>query len=131
MNIRNLTLSVLLMTGLFAQSIHGVVLDDNSKPLEGANVVVVGTSYGAVSNEIGIAHIDIPAGTYDVTASFIGFSPITKSVVVGDEMSTLEFVLEQNFVVLSDVEVLASRASQRTPVAFTNVSKEDLELRLG
>jgi iron complex outermembrane receptor protein len=131
MNIRNLMVSFLLMTGLFAQSIHGVVLDTDSKPLEGANVVVVGTTYGAVSNETGIAHIDIPAGTYDVTASFIGYSSVTKSVVVGEKMATLEFVLEQNFVALSDVEVLASRASDKTPVAFTNVTKEEFETRLG
>ena len=31
------------MTGLFAQSIVGTILDVDSKPLEGANVVVVGT----------------------------------------------------------------------------------------
>ena len=131
MNIRNLMVSFLLMTGLFAQSIHGVVLDTDSKPLEGANVVVVGTTYGAVSNETGIAHIDIPAGTYDVTASFIGYSSVTKSIVVGEKMATLEFVLEQDFVALSDVEVLASRASEKTPVAFTNVTKEEFETRLG
>ena len=131
MNIRNLIVSVLLMSGLFAQAIHGVILDTNSRPLEGANVVVVGTTYGAVSDENGIAHIDIPAGTYDVEASFIGYSSVTKSVVVGDKMATYEFVLSQNFVALSDVEVLASRASEKTPVAFTNVTKEEFETRLG
>ena len=119
------------MSGLFAQAIHGVILDTDSKPLEGANVVVVGTTYGAVSDENGIAHIDIPAGTYDVEASFIGYSSVTKSVVVGDKMATYEFVLSQNFVALSDVEVLASRASEKTPVAFTNVTKEEFETRLG
>ena len=131
MNIRNLIVSVLLMGGLFAQSIHGVILDTNSKPLEGANVVVVGTTYGAVSDENGVAHIDIPAGTYDVEASFIGYSSVTKSVVVGDKMAMYEFVLSQDFVALSDVEVLASRASDKTPVAFTNVTKEEFETRLG
>ena len=131
MTIRNLIVSVLLMSGLFAQAIHGVILDTDSKPLEGANVVVVGTTYGAVSDENGIAHIDIPAGTYDVEASFIGYSSVTKSVVVGDKMATYEFVLSQNFVALSDVEVLASRASEKTPVAFTNVTKEEFETRLG
>ena len=59
MTIRNLIVSVLLMSGLFAQAIHGVIHDTDSKPLEGANVVVVGTTYGAVSDENGIAHIDI------------------------------------------------------------------------
>jgi iron complex outermembrane receptor protein len=131
MTIRNLIVSVLLMSGLFAQAIHGVILDTNSKPLEGANVVVVGTTYGAVSDKNGVAHIDIPSGTYDVEASFIGYSSVTKTIVVGDKMTTYEFVLSQDYVALSDVEVLASRASENTPVAYTNVTKEEFETRLG
>ena len=51
MNIRNLIVSVLLMSGLFAQAIHGVILDTDSKPLEVAKVVVVVTTYGEVSDE--------------------------------------------------------------------------------
>ena len=131
MKYRNLIASVLMIGGLFAQSIHGVITDVDNKPLEGANVVVVGTDLGAVSDVNGIAHIDVPAGTYDVTASFIGYSSITKSVVVGDSMTTLNFVLDFNVVALTDVEVLASRASETTPVAYTNVSKEEMEVRLG
>ena len=131
MNYRNLIASVVLMTGLFSQSIHAVITDVDSNPLEGANVVVVGTNMGAVSNEVGIAHIDIPAGTYDVTASFIGYSSLTQSVVVGEGMATLNFIMDINVVSLSDVEVLASRASVTTPVAYTNVTKEEMDLRLG
>ena len=131
MKYRNLIASVLMIGGLFAQSIHGVITDVDNKPLEGANVVVVGTDLGAVSDVNGIAHIDVPAGTYDVTASFIGYSTLTKSVVVGDSMTTLNFVLDFNVVALTDVEVLASRASETTPVAYTNVSKEEMEVRLG
>jgi hypothetical protein len=75
---------------------------------------------------------EIPAGTYDVTATFIGYSPMTLSVVVGEEgTSVLDFELKVGTVVLSDVEVLASRASETTPVAFTNIDKVDMELRLG
>ena len=80
---------------------------------------------------VAYAMISVPAGTYDLTASFIGYTPITKSVVVGDEDVMAHFILEVGVVALSDVEVLASRASGKTPVAFTNVTKEDMELRLG
>jgi outer membrane cobalamin receptor len=131
MTYRNLIASVLMIGGLFAQSIHGVITDVDNKPLEGANVVVVGTDLGGVSDVNGIAHIDVPAGTYDVTASFIGYSSLTQSVVVGEGMTTLNFVLNFDVVSLSDVEVLASRASETTPVAYTNVDKEEMELRLG
>jgi len=132
MNIRNLIVLFMVTTGLFAQSIMGTVYDSNSRPLEGANVVLVGTDLGDIANDSGAyAMISVPAGTYDLTASFIGYSPITKSVVVGEEDVMAHFILEVGGLALSDVEVLASRASDKTPVAFTNVTKEEMELRLG
>ena len=131
MKYRNLIASVLMMTGLFAQSLVGVITDVDSQPLEGANIVVVGTDLGGVSDNSGAFKIDVPSGTYDVTASFIGFSSVTKSVVVEDIVSSVNFVLELSYLGLSDVEVLASRASETTPVAYTNVSKEEMEIRLG
>ena len=131
MKYRNLITSVLMMTGLFAQSLVGVVTDVNSEPLEGANIVVVGTDLGGVSDVNGAFNIDVPTGSYDVTASFIGYSSVTNSVVVGDIVSSVNFLLEVNYLGLSDVEVLASRASENTPVAYTNVGKEEMEVRLG
>ena len=109
MNIRNLIVLFMVTTGLFAQSIMGTVYDANSRPLEGANVVLVGTDLGDIANDSGAyAMISVPAGTYDLTASFIGYTPITKSVVVGDEDVMAHFILEVGVVALSDVEVLAS-----------------------
>ena len=130
MTYRNLIASVLMIGGLFAQSINGTITDVDNKPLEGANIVVLGTDLGGVSDNTGAFSIDVSNGTYDVTASFIGYSSITKSIVV-EGITTLNFVLDFDVVSLSDVEVLASRASETTPVAYTNVDKEEMELRLG
>ena len=132
MNIRNLIVLFMVSTGLFAQTVNGTVYDSNSRPLEGANVVLVGTDLGDTANEAGAyAMLSVPAGTYDLTASFIGYSPVTKTIVVGDEGVMTHFILEVGGLALSDVEVLASRASDKTPVAFTNVTKEEFETRLG
>ena len=131
MKYRNLIVSIMMMTGLFAQSIVGTVIDSDSKPLEGANIVVVGTELGGVSDKDGSFKIDVPTGTYDVTASFIGYTSVTNSVVVGDIVSSVNFILEFSYLGLSDVEVLASRASENTPVAYTTVDKEEMAFRLG
>ena len=93
---RNLIASMLMMTGLFAQSIVGTIVDVDSQPLEGANIVIEGTDLGGVSNEDGAFSIEVTSGTYDVTASFIGYSSITKSVVVEDIVSSVNFILEIN-----------------------------------
>jgi hypothetical protein len=44
---------------------------------------------------------------------------------------TVNFSLSSGAIELSGLEVLASRATRNTPVAYTNVDKEEMELRLG
>ena len=130
MNYRNLLVSFIMTTGLFSQSIVGIV--HGLKPLEGANIVVEGTELGAVSNDEGMYTVsDVSVGTYDVTASFIGYSSVTKSIVVGEGDNVVDFHLEVDAVVLSALEVLASRADETTPVAYTTVDKTEMEVRLG
>ena len=132
MTIRNLIVLLMVSTGLFAQTVNGTVYDSNSRPLEGANVVLVGTELGDTANADGAyAMLNVPAGTYELKASFIGYKPMTETIVVGDEGVMTHFILEVGGLALSDVEVLASRASDKTPVAYTNVTKEEFETRLG
>ncbi len=131
MKINNLIASIMMMTGLFAQSIVGTITDVDSKPLEGANVVVQGTDLGGISTSDGTFSIKVDSGQYNVVASFIGYKSFTQLVDVKDDAVSINFVLEVDAVVLSDIEVLASRADENTPVAYTNVGKEELEFRLG
>jgi len=131
MNKRNLVISLLMMTGLFAQSIVGVV-NSGTEPLIGANVAVEGTDKGGVTDESGKYTIDVGAeGTFTLTASFIGYSSATLDVVVGDIVGTLNFNLEEDVLIMSALEVLASRADENTPVAHTTVGKAEMEMRLG
>jgi len=131
MKIRNLITSIIMTTGLFAQSVVGVVTDVDSKPLVGANVIVEGTESGGVTDGEGKFTIETGPGTFDITASFIGYVSHTKSLSVSDIVSTLSFALATDVVALSALEVLASRADETTPVAYTNVTKEEMEVRLG
>ena len=59
MNKRNLMVSLMMIGGLFAQSITGIVTDADVKPLNGANVVVEGTDLGAVTSETGFYSINL------------------------------------------------------------------------
>ena len=134
MNKRNLTSLLLTFFApifLYGQSIVGVV-NSEGKPLAGANIVVEGSEKGGVSDESGKYTIDIGAsGNYEVTASFIGYSSITNVVTVNDIVGTVNFVLEVDAVTLSALEVLASRADETTPVAYTTIDKAEMEVRLG
>jgi hypothetical protein len=101
--------------------------------LAGANVVVEGTDLGAAADMDGYFSIaGVPAGNYTVTASVIGYVPSSEMVsLMTDESVTLDFGLEPTAIALTALEVLASRATRETPVAYTNVQKTDMELRLG
>jgi outer membrane cobalamin receptor len=122
-----------LPLALFAQgTISGTVTDASTgDPLAGANVVVEGTSLGAAANTDGSFTIEnVPMGAFTVTASMIGYASASQTVNVRGAV-TVNFALEVSAYELSALEVLASRATRETPVAFTDVKKEEMELRLG
>ena len=132
---RNLLSSLLVFLApivLWGQSVSGVV-SDGDKPLVGANIVVDGTDLGATSADDGsyIVVLEGGTGTYSITASYIGYSSVSRRVVVGEENVGVDFVLSIDALTMSALEVLASRADEKTPVAYTTVSKADMEVRLG
>ncbi len=131
MNYRNLMSLLVMMSGIvFGQVVTGFV-GKGEEPLVGANVVIEGTDIGGVSDSEGKFTIETGAGTFDITASYIGYITQTKSVSVGDIVSSVSFILETDVVAMSALEVLASRADETTPVAYTTVDKAEMELRLG
>ena len=139
-NLISLVATILMPIFLFGQevvteekvstSVSGVVADESGNPLIGANILVEGTDLGAASSEEGTYYITIDAGSYTLTASVIGYESSTKSIDVSDDVK-LDFSLAVSAVELSALEVLASRADEKTPVAYTNVGKEEMEFRLG
>ena len=94
MNIRNLIVLLMVSTGLFAQTVNGTVYDSNSRPLEGANVVLVGTELGDTANADGAyAMLNVPAGTYEVVCWQEKFKKkvIVDKVTVGSGPVTKDF----------------------------------------
>ncbi len=78
--------------------------------LPGANVLIVGTTLGAATDENGIFEIrNIPAGTYAVRASVIGFVPIVLSDVVVNAVrpAELKFQLREASIELGEIDVVA------------------------
>ena len=122
---------LLLPAVIFAQSITGKVTNiDTGEPLVEANVVVEGTDLGAAAQADGTYLIQVGEGSYTVTASVIGYASSTKIVDVSGDV-ILDFGLSVSVVEMSALEVLASRAGIKTPVAYTTVEKADIEFRLG
>lgn len=117
----------------FSQSytISGKVTDGmNGEVLIGANIFLKGTTLGAASNADGNYSIVAPSGKYTITCSFIGYEKVEQEInLIGD--MTMNFSLKEYQFTLS-VTVLSDRVREReTPVAYTNISKEQMKFNLG
>src|SRR6056300_485630 len=120
------------ITALFAQgTISGSVTDADGKPLPGANVIVEGTNLGAAATLSGGYSVDVPSGSYTLTASVVGFAKETVTVSVGNSGKTVNFTLNPSAVALGGVEVLANRVNENSAVPYTDFLKSEIDFRLG
>ena len=108
-------------------TVSGTVTDAaTGSALAGANVVVDGTNNGAAANASGAFTIsNVPNGA-TLTASMIGYADASMAAA-----RTVNFRLSASSIEMSGLEVLASRAGEKTPVAYTTVTKAEMEARLG
>jgi hypothetical protein len=110
-----LLLIVALVPALMFASgkIRGKVSDAGTgEPLVGANVVVVGTSMGAATNTSGEYTImNVPAGTYTLKTSYVGYQAITlTNVRVNNDLTTeSNFQLPTEGVTVAPIEITAER----------------------
>ena len=106
---------------------------DGGNPLVGANVIVAGTSLGASTDLDGYYFlINVPPGVHEVTASFMGFRPITKSrvFVQVDHTTELDFRLESTTLEAAEtVIVIAEQQEIQRDVTSTrvNISSEEID----
>jgi len=127
----------MLLPGLIAAQtgvIQGRVVDQESNQgIPGANVIVEGTVLGAASDANGSYKIaDVSAGEVIVAVSVVGYEKAVKTVKVSpDKPVTVNFELKTSVLQMGALEVLASRATRETPVAYTDITKQDMILELG
>jgi len=121
---RSWLLFIVLLTGsLVAAPAHAqtgrvegrVVEAGTDAPLEGVNVGLEGTSIGAATTADGTFVLDdVPAGTYTLEASFVGYSTAERSVrVQAGETARLRIRLSQETAQLSEITVLSERSYTR------------------
>lgn len=122
MSSSRLLLLGLSLLGLISSTVHagttgkiaGEVTDkDSGLPMPAANIVIIGTTMGAASTEDGRFFINhVPAGTYSVQATVIGYKPLLiQDVLVSPDYTTdLDFPLEPSVAItVETVEVKSER----------------------
>ena len=117
-------------------AITGKVYDrDKGSALDYANIVILGTTYGANAASGGTFNItQVPAGTYELRASFVGYEPQTlvDVRVEAGRTTTIEFRLKkgdagtiQTIVVTSDAKRVDVKSSD---VSHVQTGDEMLKL---
>jgi len=123
-----------LFSGAFASgqgSILGTVTDSESgELLVGANISIEKSSIGTATNSSGLFDLDVDNGDYTISFSYIGYEEFSTNITVSGE-TILNISLLKDPIMLSELEVLADRANQLTPVRAENISSSDMSLRLG
>ncbi len=111
----------------------GKITDGSTgEPLIGVNIIVKGTALGAASDEIGdFMILNIPANTYTISASYIGYKTtnVTDVRVNADRTTTVNFTLDLSVVEGDEVIVEAERAVivRDQTATTTTIEEEDFE----
>ncbi len=123
-----LSISQVFSQGIIRGKISNPV---NNEPVPFANVLILNTDFGAVSDENGLYEIkDIPPGLYNVRASFVGYKvqTIFEVQVTLARPVQLDFQLEEEASELNEVVVSSEFSrSEETPVSVRKLNTNEIE----
>ncbi|MCH7525519.1 MAG: TonB-dependent receptor, partial [Bacteroidetes bacterium] len=109
-------------------SVNGTVLDDSGQPLPGANVIVIGTTTGVVTDFDGNYKLTVEQDPpFSIQVSSIGFETVTKEVTTNPQ--TLDFVLNEGNE-LDEIVISASRTPEsvrESPVTIERFDANDIK----
>jgi outer membrane receptor for ferrienterochelin and colicins len=115
-----------------AGRITGTVITQEGGPVVGAQVAVVGTRLGVLTNQSGQFMITgVPAGTRQIRVSSVGFRDAVREVPVrAGEAAQVSIQLEGAPVQIGGIVVSAARRAQRitdAPAAITRIETDVIE----
>lgn len=115
-------------------SISGQVNDADGGPLPGAAISVSGTYLGTFADATGQFRLaGIKTDTATLRVSLLGYEPQTRRLTLTKGQPNIESIsLQKAALAVDEVVVSATRANQKSAIAYTNVSRRDLQkLNLG
>lgn len=115
--IRRLAILIVLLSSVFTEgfaqtiTINGQVRDADSKePIAGAYVFTKEPPHGTTTDSLGRYKLTVQPGQYIITASYVGYAPMSKSVST-DGYLQVDFFLEAN--TLIDPVTISSQSPDR------------------
>jgi len=136
-NVLFVILTVLLILPLYAQvgKVAGrITIEKSGEPLANAAVILVGSNMGTYTKANGTFVIaDVPVGVANVQIRYMGYGTKDFDVEVKEnETAIINAKLAVESIGIEGIKIVSDRAKERqTPVAFTDVDKEEMESKLG
>lgn len=128
-----ITFFTLFYTSVFAQknrTLSGYVKDlESGEALIGASIYVVEAKQGMMANSYGFFSITLPANTYNIKVSAIGFEGQTKSISL-TENQTINFELKHERRNVDEVTITSSKREDNvrgTEMGTTTLSVEKIK----
>lgn len=117
-------LAVFCQQSLFAQTVSGVVTDQNNVTLPGVNIVVKGTTIGMSTNLNGEYSMDVPSLNDTLIFSYVGFTTLEVPI---NGRSVVNIVLEENAILGEDIIVVGYGEIRKEEVtgSVSSVNAED------
>lgn len=107
-------------------TLSGTVSDAAGGVLPGAAITVEGTYKGTFADPNGNFQLtNLQRGTVQVRTSLLGYDPVVQTVEV-TQNTKLTIALTRTAVLVDEVVVSATRANQKSAIAYTNVSGREL-----
>lgn len=124
-----LMMMLLSVSSLVAQSISGNVKDQAGIPLPGVNIILDGTSKGAVTDFDGNYTItNVENGTYTLSATFIGYAKSSQSINVQGVDIIIDIVLAEDTQSLDEIVVTGVVNPKSKLESSVSVSTMDVKL---
>ncbi len=123
-----LTLQLAVIVAFAQFSLKGRVTGQGDEPLTGASVVIKNTYNGISTATDGSFSFKLKAGQYTVVVSFIGYEKKEVHVELNSDKE-ITIQMKPSSILTEEVLISATRAKDKTPMAFTNVTHSEIESR--
>jgi iron complex outermembrane receptor protein len=109
-------------------SVSGKITDQQTgEVLPGASISIENASINTITNAGGEYQINnLKKGTYTIKVSYTGYDASQKTIILSESTKS-DFSLSRSTILTEEVTVSATRASNNSPTAFTNLDKKDID----
>ncbi len=115
---RKLIIALIILPSFFLHaqngSIRGKVVTDENEPLNGVNIIVIGTQFGAATKKDGSFEIkNLPFGEYTLEVSMIDYSKKIINYFLDASSTSITIILTEQLIQTQQIVVSASKYEQR------------------